>query len=425
MKQLLFAIYVLCMLNQVMAQTKPNEAQKLKTRYGFEVNRDKAVKFSVFVNFKTEGWEPELLTALKIKNDVLQFKKIDTKYLAQYQVTLSILKDNKLLFEETTTEEAVLDEFKYTNSREKYQYHVYNLAEATHSIELKPGSYRCMLDLHDLTTKNTFKDYREFSVQGEVDSLQIAHSNIVFIDPVKQIREKLAIEASGNVLKFNRAVFAYAVLNGPLKSRVNVRVFKLDKDKVLVHQDYLNAKSDTLFSEIWYEMPMTKLAEGKYELRFSAETDGFELLLEKKFEIIWFSKPTYMYKADLALRPMRYLLEPEEYDRISSLDYDDLVLWMDGFWLERDPSEGTVYNELQTEFFKRVTDANRRFSNRFIEGWESDRGKILILYGEPLKEIDKRYSPVPRYIWEYADKQRFIFIDEQRNGEFNLISEEE
>jgi len=55
------------------------------------------------------------------------------------------------------------------------------------------------------------------------------------------------------------------------------------------------------------------------------------------------------------------------------------------FWKSRDPLFLTEYNERLLEHYGRVAYANLRFSdpNRRLEGWRTDRGKVLIRYGEP------------------------------------------
>ena len=58
------------------------------------------------------------------------------------------------------------------------------------------------------------------------------------------------------------------------------------------------------------------------------------------------------------------------------------------FWVQRDPLYLTTYNERQLEHYSRVAEANLRFSvpSKGIDGWQSDRGKIFIKYGNPEKK---------------------------------------
>ena len=79
-------------------------------------------------------------------------------------------------------------------------------------------------------------------------------------------------------------------------------------------------------------------------------------------------------------------------------------------------------------FFKRVQEANKKFSLRHKEGWETDQGKILILYGDPDKIENRRYATdlKPHVIWKYQKQNlTFVFVDDKRDGEFRLLKEED
>ena len=95
------------------------------------------------------------------------------------------------------------------------------------------------------------------------------------------------------------------------------------------------------------------------------------------------------------------------------------------FWKERDPSPGTARNEFQLEFYRRVNFANRHFGTMRREGWRSDRGRILIKFGEP-DEIDDNpmsLTSPPYQIWHYykiGQYRKFVFLDENEDGEYRL-----
>ncbi|MFC1554268.1 GWxTD domain-containing protein [candidate division KSB1 bacterium] len=100
-------------------------------------------------------------------------------------------------------------------------------------------------------------------------------------------------------------------------------------------------------------------------------------------------------------------------DNIRSSDNDPI------FWTERDPLYLTEYNERELEHYGRVAEANLRFSipGDDIEGWKTDRGKILIKYGTPkkkLKYIDNDpFEPTPAELSDRANlKHNFWYYDD-------------
>jgi GWxTD domain-containing protein len=202
---------------------------------------------------------------------------------------------------------------------------------------------------------------------------------------------------------------------------------KDEKSPIIRQKIYrLFADSSQLnFSEV---LEKKNLKEGLYLLKYRIKYNQEVTNLEKYFNVVWFEKPVYLYKYDLALRPMIYLLSPEEFERAEGLSYDDLGEWMDEYWSAKDPTPETPLNEIEVEFFNRVDQANRDYSQRFTEGWETDRGKALILYGEPDRKESNRYAinSKPYEIWYYNKLQRKLtFVDKYKEENYVLVSVEE
>jgi GWxTD domain-containing protein len=56
--------------------------------------------------------------------------------------------------------------------------------------------------------------------------------------------------------------------------------------------------------------------------------------------------------------------------------------FVEQFWLQRDPTPGTVDNEAKAERYRRIRYANEHFGGS-APGWKTDRGRIYIQYGPP------------------------------------------
>jgi len=74
------------------------------------------------------------------------------------------------------------------------------------------------------------------------------------------------------------------------------------------------------------------------------------------------------------------------------------------FWYQRDPLYLTPYNERELEHYSRVAEANLRFSKpkQGIEGWQTDRGKMLIKYGLPKNRVQYG-GQFPKDYWHYEN----------------------
>ena len=94
-----------------------------------------------------------------------------------------------------------------------------------------------------------------------------------------------------------------------------------------------------------------------------------------------------------------------------------------------DPLNLTPYNERLLEHYSRVAYANLFFQpeNKKVEGWQTDRGRVYILYGEP-DQYERRpvgASENPYEIWYYNDLQggvEFDFVDMTGFGDYKLVN---
>jgi GWxTD domain-containing protein len=97
------------------------------------------------------------------------------------------------------------------------------------------------------------------------------------------------------------------------------------------------------------------------------------------------------------------------------------------FWKKRDPSPESEENEFKEEFEKRVEFANRWFYEQGLadSGWDSERGRILLILGMPDRREQMPMLDNPRVkaaeIWFY-DKYslRLEFLDTEGVGKFRL-----
>lgn len=105
--------------------------------------------------------------------------------------------------------------------------------------------------------------------------------------------------------------------------------------------------------------------------------------------------------------PIRYIISKPENDAYRKLKTTaDRAAFIQEFWARRDPDASTPGNEFRALFFKRVTAADRLFTETSKPGWKTDRGKIYILIGPP-DELDlsrARNSIDPDVVlWVYRD----------------------
>lgn len=107
--------------------------------------------------------------------------------------------------------------------------------------------------------------------------------------------------------------------------------------------------------------------------------------------------------------------------------------FIEQFWLRRDPTPGTPENEFKTEHYRRLAFANKHYQGASgALGWQTDRGRIYILYGPP-DEIESHpkggpQQSYPNEMWAYRHRPAtdamdvFTFVDRTRTGDYRLTS---
>lgn len=123
---------------------------------------------------------------------------------------------------------------------------------------------------------------------------------------------------------------------------------------------------------------------------------------------------------------MTYILQKKqinEYNNLNSLEAKRKYLY--DFWLEYE--KNNEYNLTKDIYFQRVDVANKRYVAGKKQGWKTDRGRVLILYGEPseYERFPNDLETKPYEIWRYNDVEGgvyFIFADISGFGDYQLIS---
>lgn len=410
--------------------------QEIKSRYNYQIYRPSVVGFNYFIDYSGADLNQDFHLAVNIQNDFLQFNKEDNKFISRYEVSLIIRQDEETWFSKSWQRDAELQDFERTNSKRDYQYQVFSVNFVDEGVEnLQNGEYEIRLEVNDKLSSRQYKNKRILKYSNPSDSSGIFHTEIAF-SPQTQIDSlnTYPITATKNVIDINRPYIAFAnVFTSPkAKMDVNVRLYKKDKDQnSLLAQDNSEPTGDENGKYlINWAIPFKTMDEGKYSIRFSVSIGDSTYEIERDFSVLWFLKPLYLYKVDLAVRPMKYLLSPEQMEKVKDFDTDELTKWFNNFWKERDPNKETVFNELQNEYFNRVTEAVRSYSNRFKEGWQTDMGMVFLLYGEP-NEVDNRSYSVttsPHIIWNYNydnNVRQFIFVDKTKTGDFVLVEKKD
>ncbi|MCB9357185.1 MAG: GWxTD domain-containing protein [Calditrichaeota bacterium] len=125
---------------------------------------------------------------------------------------------------------------------------------------------------------------------------------------------------------------------------------------------------------------------------------------------------------DSALALMDYVMTRQDAKRVRNMDTDGKKRFLYEFWQNRDPESPDGANI----YFARVAEANRRYTFLQNKGWKTDRGRVLIIHGEPT-HIERRYVEAQKgdyEVWYYDQLEGgviFVFSDCSGFGDLELV----
>ena len=125
------------------------------------------------------------------------------------------------------------------------------------------------------------------------------------------------------------------------------------------------------------------------------------------------------------LSDVRYLITSAERKTFLTTPDSGKDRFIEEFWLRRDPDPDTADNEIRTEYYDRISQANALFRTEGVKGWLSDRGRIYVLYGPPQQQkvltIAQTAGSNCREIW-YYNGFPVAFVDETCSGNYRLAT---
>ncbi len=192
-----------------------------------------------------------------------------------------------------------------------------------------------------------------------------------------------------NIFKLKRAVFDVSGLPVPLIPIYNKKKRMRGNDDVEVGM-----------------FRISELSTGKYYLNFaildsnlnelSSTTTSFYVHNPNVPVVDRNSLPieTQMSGSEIALLPQedlqmitmatKYLVNDEDKKILNKLINEHAQrIYLYRYWKEHDSNPNTAVLESYREMLKRVQFANANFASIKKDGWESDRGRVLIKYGQP------------------------------------------
>ena len=362
----------------------------------------------------------------KIAYDLLQFISSDSIYTANFEITIQIKKGKYEAIAGVIEKGKVVTHlFEETNNRHKY-------TQRAFVFSLKPGNYNLYIELLDYETKKSFIRKKSLIIP-EIQSDSLILSDILYIRSEKKDRFLLKkhfplFPPVRPVVDSTFSALFYVLAKGETPVlRLSYSIQSHDKHKVYADSFQIGVTAG--IHQIIIPINQ-KLEFGKYTLNLHVQSDAAEQRINSPFYVQWDVHPTSIKNLDEALAPLQLIMDSSDWKHLQSLSSIGQKEKIASFWAKRDPDPETKENELEKEFYRRVSFTNQYFTQWKDGGggWRTDRGRVYIEYGQP-SEIERPSiltGEQGKYeIWYYKHLQkRFVFMEKSISGGFRLISEE-
>ncbi len=338
------------------------------------------------------------------------------------------------------------------------------------SILLEKGKYKAKIDIidnYDSTTvvsQNFNFTVRDFS-NGNLSMSDILLSQYIntvadstvnlwdssFVKDNYYILPNPSLEIVSTTPELNTYVEIYGSPNCP-DSPVNITYTIFDSQKFQVFKEEKKKKIHQSVCHAIQTLPVEILPSGAYFLEIKSVLDSGTVkdsaTVYKKFYLLNPNRPpkeTCNFSENVVFEKSEFItmdeatvqreidqasyiassFEIETFKELSLLVAKQRALF--NFWVTRDPDTTTTFNERRREYKNLIDIANTNFSFGLNnEGWRTDRGEILLQYGQPdqrdrfIAESNKRAYET----WYYNQKNgmEFNFVDLQGYGDYTLVN---
>lgn len=315
----------------------------------------------------------------------------------------------------------------------------------TQTLAIDPGKYLFEFEVSDRHSNRTY--VRSVPVTVRSMSGPVALSDITLIDSYDEadftILPRVDARVGSEEAGFQAFYEIYADTERQLDVVRTVRPARLEGTDAIVRgpttdselvalsapvtqQDQIAVSTAT--NQFIVTVPLEGLKVGTYIMDISVSDPISGVVYaraERPFMIEWNGLASHIQNLDDAIAQMEYIAEARDLNFIREAPNEaERVKRFENFWDKRDPTPGTVRNERMEAYYYRINAANRDYGVSITDGWKTDRGYVLVRFGEPdhIRRKPHSFDYEPYEIWTFERIGRqFIFVDKTGFGDYELL----
>ncbi len=412
------------------------------------IQRERTFGEPVFVEAHTLNTESDSVNAIvlfRIRKDTFVFSRQSEKMSSDFYGHGSIVVE--ILDSIGNSVARDIKELNLVSKDNTAQFLRNQYVQTLSSFHLLPGKYAALIQIEDKDSQRQFPDIRKSILVDRRNNISRSDAIPVKV-PVKENQlecynlggDALFSENFGLAILFNHTLneskIVYSLQRTSTDDSEDENTEIIFKDTTVDTQIFnhhtltfseidnsiaLSLIPSDSFSVAIVPIPGTRLKQGQYEISIRLQDSS---RITTQFKTRWLDMPLTLTDLDLATLPLQYIMTEDEYLVLRKGNRTDRIAKFDEFWNKKDPTQGTAFNEMLAEFYKRTDIATVSFRTlKEQNGTMTDRGKIFILYGKPTT-TDRVLKPgeTPKEVWKYSTLNKtFIFEDPSKQGNYKLV----
>ena len=388
-----------------------------------------------------------------VQDTSLGFTQVEGGYHQKALLTYRVNKDNQLLAEQriellgptVAARDTLREELSYLMDQ--------------FSILLEPGEYDIEVTVEDAAKPSTAAFVSSKTLQLDQKDMTPLQSDIVFYSAVAQAQNRdsrflqgdfeLTPRASTNAfvgvdsLQFYWEVYnAKSIVGEPYFTEISVMASG-NQQPVSGHQYRLKPELPSGLSVRVFDIDISDLPSQSYFLTLTLKTNAGKVVGRKQqkffvynprvqqlenneqamFDVVYGYSETQL---DSFIPTMSYLMNKQQKLTAKGLEtYKEKKAFFYHFWQRLKAKPDNPPGLEWQNYYSGVKYANQTFESQMREGWRTDRGRVMLMYGPP-SNVQTFFDVGNYIIWEYDNLQGqngviFIFRANDRSSDIYLL----
>lgn len=356
------------------------------------------------------------VVAVALGNNALSFaREADDRFRANYTVAITVRDGTQVIRQERTTEEVIVGAFRETTRGGESL--VFQQV-----LDLAPGEYEIVLAVRDELSQRSGEEQMALRVP------RLGPGSASSPLPVFEVTPRLGRDSLPRIIIDPRAtvvfgrdsvmsfyVERYDTAAAPLRLEV-----RDERGRVTWSEPVDFPVRDGIAARV-VEVPVSRLGIGVGEVAVASgggPSSGAGVFVS-------FGEDLPVATFDNMLNYLRLFAAPHRLSAMRSAPAESRAdLWAT-FLRETDGNPTTAVNEDLREYFARLVRANTRYFGDASIGWQSDRGRVYIVLGEPdeiLEPTLQSFDAVRQMVWVYRElNAQIVFYDRTAMGRWTLV----